>query len=415
MKTLATIFKIKKGKKIVDNVRRGYTTVCTFKPSKKKWHGEIETGGTTPRPKHVQGDHSNHHLILDTIIKEKQKRSKEERYKDKETRYRINCNRFEQLYLRLKKQGNGEPILSNQQLHSVEEFLKSVKGRKRQKLTANKKLLIGLYKALILNNCLIKKSEKKPLNYEKFHNEKMNSFWKKRDKWFEELLTKNPISDSDRIERLTVIEQGKEELREAEKKQKAGTNKKNAMKSLTHADYTKAYEDIIIQKWMEIQMNSIKNATKSMAKDISEAYIKKEKSVIEQQAVENRDKILASSRKEKPKKKTREIPFSPSVDYVITVVKDDRYTEHSLHGTILEIKSTKLYTEATDMAQSMHDKWFDSPFCKKPKSTGWTYITERYSIYKDPITGILVNKPGVQKLQILITTSEMKKNGLKVA
>ena len=410
MKTLATIFKIKKGKKIVDNVRRGYTTVCTFKPSKKKWHGEIETGGITPRPKHVQGDHSNHHLILDTIIKEKQKRSKEERYKDKETRYRINCNRFEQLYLRLKKQGNGEPILSNQQLHSVEEFLKSVKGRKKQKLTANKKLLIGLYKALVLNNCLIKKSEKKPLSYEKFHNEKMNSFWKKRDKWFEELLTKNPISDSDRIERLAVIEQGKEELREAEKKQKAGTNKKNAMKSLVHADYTKAYEDIIIQKWMEIQMNSIKNATKNMAKDISEAYIKKEKSVIEQQAVENIDKILASSRKEKPKKKTGEIPFSPSVDYVITVVKDDYH-----HGVVLETKSTKSYIDATNLAQSLHDKWFDSPFCKKPKITGWTYVTERYSIYKDPITGILVNKPGVQKLQILVTTSEMKKNGLKVA
>lgn len=408
MKTLANFRNIK------ETVKHGYQVVCTSTKPKKKYHGEK----LEPKEqvlKHIIGDHENHHIVMNTILKDKQGRTKQQRYKEKEARYRLNNNRYENLFIRLKKQGNGEPILSNQQLHSVEEFLKSVKGRKRQKLTANKKLLIGLYKALVLNNCLIKKSEKKPLSYEKFHNEKMNSFWKKRDKWFEELLTKNPISDSDRIERLAVIEQGKEELREAEKKQKAGTNKKNAMKSLVHADYTKAYEDIIIQKWMEIQMNSIKNATKSMAKDISEAYIKKEKSVIEQQAVENRDKILASSRKEKPKKKTREIPFSPSVDYVITVVKDDRYTEHSLHGTILEIKSTKLYTEATDMAQSMHDKWFDSPFCKKPKSTGWTYITERYSIYKDPITGILVNKPGVQKLQILITTSEMKKNGLKVA
>ena len=421
MKTLATIFKIKKGKKIVDNKKKGYTAVCTFKPSKQiKWHDEIETDGTSPKPKHVQGDHTNHHLVLDTIIKEKQKRSKEERCRDKETRHRINCNRFEQLFLRLKKQGNGEPILSNQQLHSVEEVFRNINNRKRkrgaerkkQKISANKKILIGLYKTLVLNNCLIKKGEKKSLDYEEFHNKKMDSFWKKRDRWFEELLTKTPISESDRMERLAAIKQEKEELRAAKRKWMAAMNNKNTIKSLTHADYIEVKNNNFIKKWKSCLYDQVEKClknTSNLTEEQLKVKLKEEEKIIDKQAIDKRSEIL-DSMPSKKEKKVKEVAFSPSIDYVVTVVKDDYH-----HGVVLEMKSAKSYIDATNLAQSLHDKWFDSPFCKKPKITGWTYVTERYSIYKDPITGILVNKPGKRKSQILMTSSEIKRLGIKAA
>lgn len=413
MKTLATIFKIKKGKKIVNNTKKGYTAVCTFKPSKQiKWHDEIETGITSPKPKHIQGDHTNHHLVLDTIIKEKQKRSKEERYKDKETRYRINCNRFEQLFLRLKKQGNGELILNNQQLHAVEEFFIYLKTH-RKKLSAKKKLLIGLYKTFVLNNCLIKKSEKERLNYEKFHDKKTDKFWKNRDKWDTDLLTKSPISKSDRIEQIAIRKEEEKCLREKLKKRIAEVNKKNTIHPLTREEYIKTKENIRIKKWTNMMFSEVEklvNKMPNLTEDQINAKKKAERKIIEKQAIEEKDKILDSLPEKK--QKTKKIKNEPSVDYLITsfgtsLKKMKGYDEPQSCATILEMRTATDKESATKTAQEMTNL-YHVKYGFKESAIHFlkTDITKRYSSYIDLLTGITVNKPNEQLSSNICATKE---------
>lgn len=369
MKTLANFRNIK------ETVKHGYQVVCTSTKPKKKYHGEK----LEPKEqvlKHIIGDHEDHHIIMNTILKDKQNRTKIQRYKEKEARYRLNNNRYENLYIRLKKQGNGEPTLSNQQLHSVEEMFNRIELQKKRrnkktiKLNAKQKLLIGLYKSIAFDSINIEKSNKKPIYLEEIHNKKMESFWNKYDDWFNKLRTESPIAKADRIEnamQTDILKKEEERTKRAEfKKWIADMNKKNTIPV------------------------GVKN--------------KKPKG-------------------EKQTKIVKPIATTPSIDYYIcaegSMMKHiEGYEEPQRQLVLLESTTAKTLEMSLVEMQRLTDKWKEPmqiPFIGKASRFELTRIYERKSAYLDTVTNVIVNAPNKLVYTNLMSSEEKKKMGLSLA
>lgn len=367
MKTLANFRNIK------ETVKHGYQVVCTSTKPKKKYHGEK----LEPKEqvlKHIIGDHEDHHIIMNTILKDKQGRTKVQRYKEKEAHYRLNNNRYENLFIRLKKQGNGEPILSDQQLHSIEELFHRIKLRKKShdekagknkktiKLSAKQKLLMGLYKSIAFDSLNIEKSNKEPIYLDKIHNDKMKLFWNKYDSWYERLQTESPIAKADRIENAMQIDIQRAEF----KKWIADMNKKNTI---------------------PVGVKNKKPEGKKQAKVV------------------------------KP------IITSPVVDYYIcaegSVTKHiEGYEEPQRQLVLLESTTAKTLEMALIEMQRLTDKWKEPmqiPFIGKTSHFELTRIYERKSAYLDTVTNIIVNAPNKLVYTNLMSSEEKKKIGLTLA
>ena len=363
MKTLANFRNIK------ETVKHGYQVVCTSKKH-KKYHGE-KIKQNVQVAKHIMGDHENHHIVMNTILKDKQGRTKQQRYKEKEARYRLNNNRYENLYIRLKKQGNGEPTLNNQQLHSVEEmFHKITQSKKTVKLTAKQKLLMGLYKSIAFDSLNIEKSNKKSINLEKIHNKKIESFWNKYDNWFDRLQTESPIAKADRMENAMQMDL----LKKEEKRTKRAEFK----------------------KWIA-SMNK---------KNTIPVGVKNKKQEWKKQA-----KVLKS------------MATSPVVDYYIcaegSITKHiEGYEEPQRQLVLLESTTAKTLEMALVEMQRLTDKWKEPmqiPFIGKASRFELTRIYERKSVYLDTVTNVIVNAPNKLVYTNLMSSEEKKKMGLSLA
>ena len=375
MKTLANFRNIK------ETVKHGYQVVCTSTKPKKKYHGEK----LEPKEqvlKHIIGDHEDHHIIMNTILKDKQNRTKIQRYKEKEARYRLNNNRYENLYIRLKKQGNGEPILSDQQLHSIEELFHRIKLRKKShdenagknkktiKLSAKQKLLMGLYKSIAFDSLNIEKSNKEPIYLDKIHNDKMKLFWNKYDSWYERLQTESPIAKADRIENAMQIDILKKEEAKAKR-----------------AEFKKWIADMNKKNTIPVGVKNKKLEGKKQAKVV------------------------------KP------IITSPVVDYYIcaegSVTKHiEGYEEPQRQLVLLESTTAKTLEMALVEMQRLTDKWKEPmqiPFIGKASRFELTRIYERKSAYLDTVTNVIVNAPNKLVYTNLMSSEEKKKIGLTIA
>lgn len=375
MKTLANFRNIK------ETVKHGYQVVCTSTKPKKKYHGEK----LEPKEqvlKHIIGDHEDHHIIMNTILKDKQNRTKIQRYKEKEARYRLNNNRYENLFIRLKKQGNGEQVLNKQQLHSIEELFHRIKLRRKSsngktgkskktiKLSAKQKLLMGLYKSIAFDSLNIEKSSKKSINLEKIHNKKIESFWNKYDNWFDRLQTESPIAKADRMENAMQMDLLKKEEKRTEraefKKWIADMNKKNTIPV------------------------GVKNKKPEGKKQI---------------------KIVKS------------MTTTPNIDYYIcaegSVTKHiEGYEEPQRQLVLLESTTAKTLEMALVEMQRLTDKWKEPmqiPFIGKASRFELTRIYKRKSAYLDTVTNVIVNAPNKLVYTNLMSSEEKKKMGLSLA
>ena len=375
MKTLANFRNIK------ETVKHGYQVVCTSTKPKKKYHGEK----LEPKEqvlKHIIGDHEDHHIIMNTILKDKQNRTKIQRYKEKEARYRLNNNRYENLFIRLKKQGNGEPILSDQQLHSIEELFHRIKLRKKShdkkagknkktiKLSAKQKLLMGLYKSIAFDSLNIEKSNKEPIYLDKIHNDKMKLFWNKYDNWFNKLQTEPPVVKADRIENSMQIDILRKEETKAER-----------------AEFKKWIADMNKKNTIPVGVKNKKPEGKKQAK------------------------VLKS------------MATSPVVDYYIcaegSITKHiEGYEEPQRQLVLLESTTAKTLEMALVEMQRLTDKWKEPmqiPFIGKPSHFELTRIYERKSAYLDTVTNVIVNAPNKLVYTNLMSSEEKKKIGLTIA
>ena len=374
MKTLANFRNIK------ETVKHGYQVVCTS-TKHKKYHGEKITPEVQVA-KHVMGDHENHHIIMSTILKDKQGRTKVQRYKEKEAHYRLNNNRYENLFIRLKKQGNGEPILSDQQLHSIEELFHRIKLRKKShdekagknkktiKLSAKQKLLMGLYKSIAFDSLNIEKSNKEPIYLDKIHNDKMKLFWNKYDNWFNKLQTESPVVKADRMENSMQIDILKKEEAKAKR-----------------AEFKKWIADMNKKNTIPVGVKNKKPEGKKQAKVV------------------------------KP------IITSPVVDYYIcaegSVTKHiEGYEEPQRQLVLLESTTAKTLEMALVEMQRLTDKWKEPmqiPFIGKASRFELTRIYERKSAYLDTVTNVIVNAPNKLVYTNLMSSEEKKKIGLTLA